>query len=78
MLLHLISLAALAPQPTTQSLLAAVPDDAYALLHCHDVGAFRERLERNDWYRLLGSPQGEFWLSDLATGFGAATVQAAS
>lgn len=54
------------PAPDEGSLLATVPDDAYALVHCRDVLALRGRAERNDWYRLLGSSHGEPILSALA------------
>ena len=63
--LLLLPLAHLAPAPA-DSLLAIVPEDAYALVHCRDFTALRARAERNDWYRLLGSSQGEPLLSELA------------
>jgi len=67
--LLLLSTVSLAPAPGAGSLLAAVPEDAYVLVHCRDVGALRARAERNDWYRLLGSSQGEPLLGELASGF---------
>ena len=45
--------------PVAPSLLAVVPEEAYVLAHCRDVAALRSRLERNDWYRLLGSRHGQ-------------------
>jgi len=73
MLLHVLltTLPLLAPAPPTQesSPLAAVPTDAFALLHCRDVAALRSRAERNDWYRLLGSSQGEPLMEELVLGF---------
>ena len=67
--LLLFPLAQLAPAMAEGSLLATVPDDAYVLVHCRDVAALRARAESNDWYRLLGSPHGEPFLSDLAHEF---------
>lgn len=60
----LLPLWLLVPRPAG-SLLAAIPEDAYVLVHCADVGALRERAERNDWYRLLGSKEGEPLLGGL-------------
>lgn len=50
---------------TQTSPLAVVPDDAYVLAHCRDVGALRARAEGNDWVRLLGSDLGQPMLRDL-------------
>lgn len=52
--------------PAEGSLLAAVPENAYALAHCRDIAGLRARAERNDWYRLLGSAHGEPLLDELA------------
>ena len=62
-----------APAPAEGSLLAAVPQDAYVLMHCRDVAGLRDRAELNDWYRLLGSSQGEPLLSELANEFRSGT-----
>lgn len=52
--------------PTTaDSLLSIVPADAYVLVHGQDLAGLRARAERNDWYRLLGSENGELFLDDL-------------
>ena len=40
------------------SLLAALPENAFALLHSRDPVALRERAERNDWVALCASPEG--------------------
>ena len=52
--------------PEAPSLLATVPESAYILVHCNDIAAVRSRAERNDWYRLLGTEQGEPFMSELA------------
>ena len=52
--------------PAQDSLLATVPEEAYVLVHCRDVAGLRARAERNDWYRLLGGPDGEQILEGLA------------
>jgi len=67
--LLLLPLVHLAPAPAEASLLAAVPDDAYVLVHCRDFAGLRARAERNDWYRLLASSQGEPLLNELANDF---------
>jgi hypothetical protein len=65
----LLSLPHLAPLPVEGSLLAVVPEDAYALAHCRDTAGLRARTELNDWYRLLASAEGEPLLSELAREF---------
>jgi len=66
--LLLLPLMHAAPVAAEDSLLAIVPEDAYAIAHCRDFGALRSRAESNDWYRLLGSPHGEPFLTDFAYG----------
>jgi hypothetical protein len=73
MLLSLLLLPFAQLAPAESSLLATVPDDAYVLAHCRDVAALRARAESNDWYRLLGSPHGEPFLSGLAHEFRSVT-----
>lgn len=70
LLLPFALLTPLTPAGDEASLLAAVPSDAYALGHCRNVAALRGRAERNDWYRLLGSSEGEPLLRDLLDGLG--------
>ncbi len=63
----LLSFPVLAPAPQQPAtLLSAVPSDAWLLVHCPDVRTLRERAERNDWVRLLGSPDGAPILSAFA------------
>jgi hypothetical protein len=63
-------LAGIAPQAPVSSILAVVPDDAYALVHCRDIPALRSRVERNDWCRLLGMPEGGPFLRSITSEFG--------
>ncbi len=55
------------------SLLAAVPEEAFALLHVADPNALRSRAELNDWVALYGSPDGEPGLHALAQEYEEAT-----
>jgi len=71
--LLLLTSAHLAPVPVADGLLGAVPADAYALVHCRDAAALQRRAESNDWYRLLGSPEGEPLLGELARELGRGT-----
>jgi len=51
------------------SMLAAVPPDAFVLVHCHDLAGLNERAARNDWVRMLGSEDGDPLYASLASGF---------
>ena len=65
MLFSVLLLSLVHPAPLEGSLLGAVPEGAYALAHCRDFAGLRARAQSNDWYRLLGSPQGEPFLRDV-------------
>ena len=62
-------LTSLTAASTSDSLLSAVPENAWTLVHCPNVAALRTRAEANDWYRLLGSPQGESIWEELEREF---------
>ncbi len=57
--LALASSFASAALPDDPALLAAVPDDAYALVYVEDAGALRSRAERNDWVAIYRTVEGE-------------------
>ncbi len=63
LILPLLSTVSLSEAP---SLLAMVPEDAYALVHCRDISQLRARADRNDWYRLLGTQHGEPFMGAFA------------
>ena len=67
--LLLLPLTNLAPTAAETALLAAVPEDAYVLVHCRDIAGLHARAEQNDWFRLLGSSHGEPMLEELAHEF---------
>ncbi|MFT5051968.1 MAG: hypothetical protein ACI8QZ_003399 [Chlamydiales bacterium] len=73
MLHHALNVLMLATAPAASlpdsTLLAAVPPDAFVLVHCHDLVALHERAARNDWVRMLGSSDGDALYASLADGF---------
>ncbi|MEM1449402.1 MAG: hypothetical protein AAGI22_09820 [Planctomycetota bacterium] len=66
--LPLLPLVPVPSAPNAEALLAAVPPDAYLLVHCADAAALRGRAERNDWIRLLGTSHGEPMLEEILRG----------
>ncbi len=73
LLLLSLGLSGSSEPPADRSLLAAVPDEAFALVHVSDPGALRSRAERNDWINLCGTRDGAHALESLEREYEGAT-----
>ena len=60
-----LALLAFASPSAPDALLAAVPDDAFAVATCLDPATLEERIQQNAWADVLGGPEGESFLNDI-------------